>query len=57
LNPTPLAAALVLPVAFFLINDRIVMPVEEAMLRKLHPDEFDAFAARTRRWFGRYPGA
>jgi len=57
LNPTLLAAALVLPVAFFLINDRIVMPVEEAMLRKLHPDEFDAFAARTRRWFGRYPGA
>ena len=50
-----LAAAFGLPLAFYLINDRIVMPTEEAMLRKLHPAEFDAYAARVRRWFGRYP--
>jgi len=53
-TPQLLAAAIGLPLAFFFINDRIVMPVEEAMLRKLHPEEFDAYAKRTRRWFGRY---
>ena len=35
-NPLMLAAAFALPVAFYVINDRIVMPVEEAMLRTLH---------------------
>ena len=49
------AAAVGLPALFFLVNDRIVMPTEEAMLRKLHPDEYDAYAARVRRWFGRRP--
>jgi protein-S-isoprenylcysteine O-methyltransferase Ste14 len=29
------------------------MPTEEAMLRRLHPDEFDGYAARVNRWFGR----
>ncbi|MGO9742672.1 MAG: methyltransferase family protein [Roseiarcus sp.] len=52
-NPILLAAAVGLPLAFFLINDRIVMPVEEAMLRRLHPQEFDAYALTVRRWFGR----
>lgn len=52
-RPILLAASLGLPVAFFLINDRIVMPTEEAMLQKLHPQEFDAYASRVRRWFGR----
>jgi hypothetical protein len=23
------------------------------MLRRLHPEEFDAYASRVRRWFGR----
>ena len=46
-------AAVGLPLLFFLVNDRIVMPTEEAMLRRLHPDEYDAYAARVRRWFGR----
>jgi protein-S-isoprenylcysteine O-methyltransferase Ste14 len=49
-------AAIGLPALFFLINDRIVMPTEEAMLRKLHPEEYDAYAARVRRWFGRKAG-
>jgi len=53
-NPMMLAAAFGLPVAFYWINDRIVMPTEEAMLRKLHPEDFDAYAGRVRRWFGRY---
>ena len=53
-SPMLLAAAVILPLAFYLINDIVVMPVEEGMLRKLHPEDFDAYARRTRRWFGRY---
>lgn len=52
-NPWLIGAAVLLPGAFFLINDRVVMPVEEEMLRRLHPAEFEAYAARVRRWFGR----
>jgi hypothetical protein len=26
------------------------------MLRNLHPEEYDAYAARVRRWFGRKAG-
>ena len=52
-SPGLVGAALVLPAAFFLINDRIVMPVEEAMLRSLHPEAFETYARRVRRWFGR----
>jgi protein-S-isoprenylcysteine O-methyltransferase Ste14 len=50
------AAAFGLPALFFLVNDRIVMPTEEAMLRNLHPEEYVAYAARVRRWFGRKAG-
>jgi len=46
-------AAIGLPALFFFVNDRVVMPTEEAMLRGLYPDEYDAYAARVRRWFGR----
>jgi protein-S-isoprenylcysteine O-methyltransferase Ste14 len=42
------------PLGFYLINDLVVMPTEEAMLRRLHPDEFDAYAAKVNRWFGRH---
>ena len=49
-------AAIGLPAFFFLVNDRVVMPSEEAMLRGLHPVEYDAYAARVRRWFGRKAG-
>ena len=52
-RPMMLAAALGLPLAFFLINNIVVMPTEEAMLRRLHPHEFDAYARNVRRWFGR----
>ena len=49
-------AAIGLPALFFFVNDRVVMPTEEAMLRNLHPGEYDAYAARVRRWFGRKAG-
>jgi protein-S-isoprenylcysteine O-methyltransferase Ste14 len=52
-RPTMLAAAILLPALFFLVNDRVVMPTEEAMLRRLHPEAFDAYAKRVRRWIGR----
>ena len=52
-RPILLAAAILLPAVFFLVNDRVVMPTEEAMLRRLHPEAYDAYARRVRRWFGR----
>jgi protein-S-isoprenylcysteine O-methyltransferase Ste14 len=55
-RPAMLAAAVFLPALFFLLNDRIVMPTEEAMLRRLHPEEYDAYARRVRRWLGRMAG-
>ena len=48
-----LFAVVAAPLGFYLINDLVVMPTEEAMLRRLHPEEFDAYAARVNRWFGR----
>lgn len=48
-----LAAAFGLPLAFFLINDIIVMPAEERCLRNLKAEAFQAYAKQTRRWFGR----
>jgi protein-S-isoprenylcysteine O-methyltransferase Ste14 len=56
-RPTLLAAAILLPALFFLVNDRVVMPTEEAMLKRLHPQEFDAYAKRVRRWIGRRAAA
>ena len=42
------------PLGFFFVNDRVVMPSEEAMLRRLHgATDYDAYAARVNRWFGR----
>jgi protein-S-isoprenylcysteine O-methyltransferase Ste14 len=55
-RPILLAAAIALPVVFFLVNDRIVMPTEEATLRRLHPEAYDAYARRVGRWFGRRTG-
>jgi protein-S-isoprenylcysteine O-methyltransferase Ste14 len=55
-SPLLLAAAIGAPLGFYLVNDLVVMPSEEAMLRRLHPDEFDAYAAKVNRWFGRRTG-
>jgi protein-S-isoprenylcysteine O-methyltransferase Ste14 len=52
-RPLTLAAAILLPALFFFVNDRIVMPTEEATLRRLHRQEFEAYARRVRRWIGR----
>ncbi|MGD1036017.1 MAG: methyltransferase [Roseiarcus sp.] len=52
-RPSMLAAAVFLPALFFIVNDRVVMPTEEAMLRRLYPDAFDAYASQVRRWIGR----
>jgi protein-S-isoprenylcysteine O-methyltransferase Ste14 len=46
------AVAILAPLIFFAINDIVVMPAEEKMLRKLHPEAFDAYARRVRRWIG-----
>ncbi len=48
-----MAAVIGAPLGFYLVNDLLVMPTEEAMLRRLHPDEFDGYAAKVNRWFGR----
>ena len=55
-SPGLIAAVVGAPLGFYLINDLVVMPTEEAMLRRLHPDEFDAYAAKVNRWFGRHAG-
>jgi protein-S-isoprenylcysteine O-methyltransferase Ste14 len=52
-KPLMLAASIGVPLGFYLINDLVVMPTEETMLRRLYPAEFDAYAARVNRWFGR----
>jgi protein-S-isoprenylcysteine O-methyltransferase Ste14 len=52
-KPGMLAAAILVPLGFYLVNDIVVMPTEEAMLRRLYPQEFDAYVARVNRWFGR----
>lgn len=52
-RPLMTGAALALPVAFFLLNDWLVMPSEEAMLAQLHPAAYPLYARRVRRWFGR----
>ena len=56
-RPSMLAAAIFLPALFFIVNDRVVMPTEEAMLQRLYPDAFDAYASRVRRWIGRNSAA
>lgn len=47
-------AAILLPLAFWLVNERLVMPTEEAALARLHGEgAYAEYAARTNRWFGR----
>ncbi|MBV1703725.1 MAG: hypothetical protein KGI57_00730 [Hyphomicrobiales bacterium] len=56
-RPTLTGAAILLPPAFWLVNERIVMPAEEAALARLHGEAaYAAYAARTNRWFGRRQG-
>jgi protein-S-isoprenylcysteine O-methyltransferase Ste14 len=46
-------AATLIPVGHFLSIDRLVIPNEEAALRRVHPEAFAAYARRVNRWFGR----
>lgn len=48
------AAALTLLYGHYWGIDRLVIPHEEAALRARHPEAFDAYCARVRRWFGRH---
>ena len=52
-RPVMLLAALALPVGFYLLNDWVVMPSEEAMLADLHPDAYAVYKTTVNRWFGR----
>lgn len=47
------ALALTLLYAHYWGMDRLIVPHEEAALRRKHPEEFAAYCARVRRWFGR----
>jgi protein-S-isoprenylcysteine O-methyltransferase Ste14 len=47
------AAAVALLCGHYWGMDRLVIPHEEAALRARHPQSFDAYCARVRRWFGR----
>jgi protein-S-isoprenylcysteine O-methyltransferase Ste14 len=51
-EPLVLAAALLLPVVFFLIHDLWIIRREDAALRAAHPEEFDAYCAKVGRWIG-----
>jgi protein-S-isoprenylcysteine O-methyltransferase Ste14 len=52
-RPLLVVAAFALPALFFVLNDRIVMPSEEAKLAELHPAQWTDYCARVNRWFGR----
>ncbi len=52
-RPLMLIAAIALPVGFYVLNDWIVMPSEEAMLADLHPEAYRAYKATVNRWLGR----
>jgi protein-S-isoprenylcysteine O-methyltransferase Ste14 len=52
-----LAVILVLPLAHFLVLDRIVIRQEEADLARWHPAAFAGYAASVNRWIGRRQAA
>lgn len=48
-----IVGALLLPFAHFISINRLVIPKEEANLRRLHPEAYAAYANRVNRWIGR----
>lgn len=56
-NVVTLAVILVLPLAHFLVLDRIVIRQEEADLARWHPAAFAGYAASVNRWIGRRQAA
>lgn len=55
--PLILALTIALPVLFFLITDRVIITREDAALRAVHHEAFDAYANSVGRWIGRRRGA
>jgi protein-S-isoprenylcysteine O-methyltransferase Ste14 len=47
------ALSLLLPVAFFLLHDLVIISREDAALSAAHPEAFDAYSKSVGRWFGR----
>jgi protein-S-isoprenylcysteine O-methyltransferase Ste14 len=52
IHPVVFALSLLLPVAFFVVMDRVI-DREDAALGARHPEAFAAYANDVRRWFGR----
>jgi protein-S-isoprenylcysteine O-methyltransferase Ste14 len=57
LEPVVLALALLLPLAFFLLHDWVIIKREDAALSAAHPEAFAAYSKIVGRWFGRKRGA
>ena len=57
LEPIVLALALLLPLAFFLLHDWVIIKREDAALSAAHPEAFAAYSKSVGRWFGRKRGA
>jgi protein-S-isoprenylcysteine O-methyltransferase Ste14 len=51
-EPVSIVIALIVPILHFLSIDHLIIPREEAALRRAHPQEFADYAARVNRWFG-----
>jgi protein-S-isoprenylcysteine O-methyltransferase Ste14 len=47
------ALSLLLPVAFFLLHDLVIISREDAALSAAHPEAFTAYSQSVGRWFGR----
>lgn len=51
-DPLLFASALLIPVGHFLSIDKLIIPNEEAALKRVHPEAFAAYASRVNRWLG-----
>jgi protein-S-isoprenylcysteine O-methyltransferase Ste14 len=56
LQPVVVALALLLPLAFFLLHDLVIIKREDAALSAAHPEAFAAYSKSVGRWFGRKRG-
>ena len=52
-NIEVIAVAVIVPLTHFISVDRLVIPREEAELRRWHPEAYAAYANRVDRWIGR----
>jgi protein-S-isoprenylcysteine O-methyltransferase Ste14 len=56
LEPVVMALAALLPLAFFLLHDLLIIAREDAALSAAHPEAFAAYSKSVGRWFGRKRG-